>query len=146
MAVTDKRNKQAERAKAEGGWRGGSRGPAFPLALSLNQDGTDILVYLCIITEELFEAICDTADIVYVNTAETPNVSIETEEPDIANGEAVETSYVIFDNIEYNRVGKAMWRPSGHHIERGVKHPTSGRLNIHASAWLKVTSGKGCHI
>ena len=80
--------------------------------------------HLCLplhLTEELFEAICDTADLIYVDTAETSNVSIEPEESDIAIEATVETSYVIFDDIKYSRVGRAMWRPADNHIERGCE-------------------------
>ena len=80
-------------------------------------DTDDVFVYLCIVIDGLFRAIVVTVDIGYVATAETSKVNIETEEPDIAIGEASETSYVIFDDILFGRLGAMRW-PDDRHIER----------------------------
>ena len=90
-----------------------------------------------------FRAIVVTVDIGYVATAETSNVNIETEEPDIAIGEANETSYVIFDDILFGRLGAMRWSDD-RHIERGcetsylrdvrtsdIRHICGSRMNVH---------------
>ena len=85
--------------------------------------GSGILDYLSIITDECTRAIGDTFFIEYVGTAETSNVNIKTVDPDIAIKKQIVTSYDIFVDIVFGKVGRAMWWSADHHIERGCEHP-----------------------
>ena len=79
----------------------------------------DIVVYICIIIDELFRAIGATVDIGYVDTVEMSNVNIKMGEPDIAIWVIDETSeryivawsaYIVYiDDVKWSMACLHRW-------------------------------------
>ena len=109
----------------------------------ITNNDTDIVVCLGVIKNELFRAIDD---------KKGASVNIEMVDPDITIGETDETSEHFIDDIVFNWVEGVMWRPTGHHIERGCETslllcPYIKDIQTSYDVWLKcIPLTKKVHI
>ena len=103
---------------------------------------TDIFVYIGVITEKLFEAICDTACISYVDALETSNAASRHRSQTAPSVTQRRHRMTSLTTSCFGRVEGSMWWFSNHHIERGCETSILLSSDIRDTPplvwWLKV--------